>query len=317
MTQKQLITANNAELEKHKQDILSLPMADVVKNGKYVWKKYEYTPAETIQVINPKSTLTYYKSDSFKVSSDDYNVNSVDISFFNGFTLAVAKYNQYIINDGYVTINGRNIEVVYDKTNAILTVKGVTYSSSDSGTLNYNGIKTYEKEEKIGGLIGYIVSDLETAYPDGGEKDGYWYERVACEKYGVFIHRLTEDGYPVDITVKKNRFMDHEYYNVPGNLKALERMKIDTAIIEKNSFYNAFSDAIYKGTTNLWISKKIEEIKADNSYYPFKNCSGTRLKIYMEQETPPVGWHDNWRNYSSSSKYTVVYGVTEEQFDAL
>ena len=178
MTQKQLITANNAELEKHKQDILSLPMADDVKNGKYVWKKYEYTPAETIQVINPKSTLTYYKSDSFKVSSDDYNVNSVDISFFNGFTLAVAKYNQYIINDGYVTINGGNIEVVYDKTNAILTVKGVAYSSSDSGTLNYNGIKTYEKEEKIGGLIGYVVSDSETAYPDGGEKDGYWWERV-------------------------------------------------------------------------------------------------------------------------------------------
>ena len=202
MTQKQLITANNAELEKHKQDILSLPMADDVKNGKYVWKKYEYTPAETIQVINPKSTLTYYKSDSFKVSSDDYNVNSVDISFFNGFTLAVAKYDQYIINDGYVTINGGNIEVVYDKTNAILTIKGITYSSSDSGTLNYNGIKTYEKEEKIGGLIGYTVSDSETAYPDGGEKDGFWWEKVEKVVTGIDFGEVTQSKAQKTITVE-------------------------------------------------------------------------------------------------------------------
>lgn len=73
MTQKQLITANNAELEKHKQDILSLPMADDVKNGKYVWGKYD---------------------------------------------------------------------------------------------------------AKGGTLLSYTVSDSETAYPDGGEKDGFWWERV-------------------------------------------------------------------------------------------------------------------------------------------
>ena len=28
-------------------------------------------------------------------------------------------------------------------------------------------------------FLGYIVSDKETAFPDGGEKDGYWYERVS------------------------------------------------------------------------------------------------------------------------------------------
>ena len=27
-------------------------------------------------------------------------------------------------------------------------------------------------------FLGYIVSDKETAFPDGGEKGGYWYERV-------------------------------------------------------------------------------------------------------------------------------------------
>ena len=28
-------------------------------------------------------------------------------------------------------------------------------------------------------FIDYVVSDKETAYPDGGEKGGYWYERVS------------------------------------------------------------------------------------------------------------------------------------------
>lgn len=28
-------------------------------------------------------------------------------------------------------------------------------------------------------FIDYVVSDKENAYPDGGEKDGYWYERVS------------------------------------------------------------------------------------------------------------------------------------------
>lgn len=82
MTQKQLITANNAELEKHKQDILSLPMADDVKNGRYVWGKYD---------------------------------------------------------------------------------------------------------AKGGTLLSFTISDSETAYPDGGEKDGFWWEMV---KQGLPITRM-------------------------------------------------------------------------------------------------------------------------------
>lgn len=73
MTQKQLINANNAELNNVKAEVAKLPMADDVKNGRYVWGKYD---------------------------------------------------------------------------------------------------------AKGGTLLSYTVSDLETAYPDGGEKDGFWWEMV-------------------------------------------------------------------------------------------------------------------------------------------
>ena len=36
-------------------------------------------------------------------------------------------------------------------------------------------------------FIDYIVSDKETAYPDGGEKGGYWYEKVS---EGIDLEKL-------------------------------------------------------------------------------------------------------------------------------
>ena len=41
------------------------------------------------------------------------------------------------------------------------------------------GLYAWKKLSAQGGdFIDYIVSDKETAYPDGGEKGGYWYEKV-------------------------------------------------------------------------------------------------------------------------------------------
>lgn len=41
------------------------------------------------------------------------------------------------------------------------------------------GLYAWKKLSAQGGdFIDYVVSDKETAYPDGGEKGGYWYEKV-------------------------------------------------------------------------------------------------------------------------------------------
>ena len=42
------------------------------------------------------------------------------------------------------------------------------------------GLYVWKKLSAQGGdFIDYVVSDKETAYPDGGEKGGYWYEKVS------------------------------------------------------------------------------------------------------------------------------------------
>ena len=59
-------------------------------------------------------------------------------------------------------------------------------------------------------FLGYIVSDNETAYPDGGEKGGYWYEKVSegitpemfgCTKMAVDTFTLTSRTKITDYTI--------------------------------------------------------------------------------------------------------------------
>ena len=73
------------------------------------------------------------------------------------------------------------------------------------------GLYAWKKLSAQGGdFIDYVVSDKETAYPDGGEKGGYWYERVSdgitpemfgCTKMAVDTFTLSSrkqcDSYPI------------------------------------------------------------------------------------------------------------------------
>ena len=67
-------------------------------------------------------------------------------------------------------------------------------------------------------FIDYVVSDKETAYPDGGEKGGYWYERVSegitpemfgCTKMAVDTFTLTSG------TIVTNYTISHSLGEIP------------------------------------------------------------------------------------------------------
>ena len=58
-----------------------------------------------------------------------------------------------------------------------------------------SGVYAWKKLTAEGGyFVDFVVSDQETAYPDGGTQDGYWYEKVVdgiplellgCTKYAI------------------------------------------------------------------------------------------------------------------------------------
>lgn len=183
MTQKQLITANNAELEKHKQDILSLPMADDVKNGRYVWGKYEYTPQQTISGITANvsasrgTNIVLIRNCTTDLTKVDLNLNSAKF-FFLSFEGSDIRFTQsggktYIqLGDGYDITKITNIT----PTGCDLTVSENVLAEHTNSVITQKLSITIPPSK--GSFLGYTVSDSETAYPDGEEKDGYWWERV-------------------------------------------------------------------------------------------------------------------------------------------
>ena len=172
--------------------------------GMYVWKKYEGIPPVS-NITLKFEMITYGNPCVVKVSSDDIDLSLVDSTIFIGMTLS-----------GTLTASSSATSFAFVSENEF-TKNSATYSynydpSSQTITMNYEFTATVIWNNSVvsysGNLsfLNYIVSDKETAYPDGGEKGGYWYEKVGdgltpemfgCTKYEVGSFTLSSDNYTV------------------------------------------------------------------------------------------------------------------------
>jgi hypothetical protein len=130
--------------------------------GQYVWGKYEEKT-----ITNPVITLT--RGDNCMIaSSAEIDLSKVTAEFFNGFVYpdSPEKYYFYYENGAlYYYSNGAHA-MTYDATTQTL------YGFSDGGDFAYTGNKILHE------FVNYVVADDENAYPDGGEQNGYWYEKI-------------------------------------------------------------------------------------------------------------------------------------------
>lgn len=184
--------------------------------GLYAWKKYGYIPEQTI--VNPTFHINANVStQKATITSDDINFKAFGTltdnknfyqsrepefcNFMNGFNNSNSSVNFAISTSTYsgqLELNYSNnsywnafTKMTPTDTGAELTASNLFKTTIDD-TLQYTGTKTIAA--KIGEFISYVVSDKETAYPDGGEKGGYWYERVGggltpemfgCTKFAI------------------------------------------------------------------------------------------------------------------------------------
>lgn len=66
-----------------------------------------------------------------------------------------------------------------------------------------HGLYVWRKFTAQGGtFIDFVVSDIESAYPDGGLKDGYWYERTENGPYKTTSGSVTLIDKAGEITVE-------------------------------------------------------------------------------------------------------------------
>ena len=133
--------------------------------GEYVWKKYEF--------YNITAEEISYSPVVFKVSAEVGDLSKVDETFFDGWTLTRSTGAYHILyGDGTArrvgsTGTASNVAWSYNPNNQTINIDYSWGSASTATTVQYNIPQEY---------ISFAVSDDSMAYPNGGKKDGYWYE---------------------------------------------------------------------------------------------------------------------------------------------
>lgn len=168
--------------------------------GKNVWRKYDgYTPAKTM-TVNFSYLSTSGNNGYLKLNVTNGTVNELTASMFAGHTFITdvksSAYYKFEFTSatsetgGTLTIYTR--ENTYgswskystgswylDKSSGKIRITN-TYGSVLFPAMNTSGTwssKSVSVAESYGNLIGFVVDDDSSAYPDGGTtSDGYYYE---------------------------------------------------------------------------------------------------------------------------------------------
>lgn len=198
-TNKQQLQLNNETLDSILSNVLGLPSQESLKHGAYVWKKLTKSIVVTF-------VQTSYNPIKFTVSSGDIDLGSVDESWFVGikcsYSWATAVYAfEFMENNVFVIWTADGKSHLYEGTYSYNpSNKTITTDINPSGSFGINSSAT-----KQGNFLDFVVSDSPTAYPDGGEQDGYWYEKVVEGRAGVDYGEITlSDSHEGNLVVTHN-----------------------------------------------------------------------------------------------------------------
>ena len=142
-------------------------------NGAYVWKKSK----KYIISFTQEGTTGVYQC-----TSDDIDLSTVDDNWFVG-------------TSGVITTSS-NTPYEFKENNVFKgTSSGLTYSynpTTQKMTISYASAGTRTMSDGVNKIfIDYVVSDDSSAYPDGAEQDGYWYEKVVEGISGIDYGTVT------------------------------------------------------------------------------------------------------------------------------
>lgn len=238
MSNKTQLQENNADLQTIKSTIEDLPLADDVKNGKYVWMR-----VDPPYVMNPEITADDTVENAMHFTSDDVDLTQIEESFFDGFSHSSGDY-YFTYEDGNLMYfrNGMAVSVTWDSAQqAIIGTTG-------GGVFSYDGAKN-----STGELPSYIVDDNKNAYPDDGEQNGYYYKKDIQKASGTvtlasqsknisFYHGLT--GKKVAYILTKNDEITVGAYDYVSAAYPI-RERVSTA--EKKGTYTGTAVLDYMG----------------------------------------------------------------------
>ena len=153
--------------------------------GLYAWKKHSLNAVEKATSTNAttklsdatNATITYYTSSSYTFDE------ATGLFALDNPTEATLPYgsSKSMSNNIYFIVGSPSGETMFKGTSND-TSRLTQLRNNSNGLLvePYSSSYTYTvyTAEQEATFLDYVVSDKETAYPDGGEKGWYWYERV-------------------------------------------------------------------------------------------------------------------------------------------
>ena len=149
--------------------------------GLNVWKRQYYTPEETITNptfvgVEPKLAEAYAQ---IAIEDESFDITRISDfkTFFDGFSSTSGGRRLYIKNDllwWYVPNVDRTIKRFYASGKKLVTESTSSSFKEERYTYVFSGTKTLKPV--IGSIKDYVVDNDPSAYPNGGAKDGYYYE---------------------------------------------------------------------------------------------------------------------------------------------
>lgn len=172
MSNKTQLQTNNTNLQTVLSNVLGLPTEESCKNGAYVWKKCKSKSPIGIASLSASGTSTVITLESSEGVTEEtldgavFTATMIDGTYSCTFTLSYANGSKTFSS---TDVYGGN----YSYSNGVITLN--TTFAFTSSQFNASNITFPDVEPEF---IDFVVSDNESAYPDGGTQDGYWYERV-------------------------------------------------------------------------------------------------------------------------------------------
>lgn len=176
MSNKLQLQTNNIDLQSILSTVLGLPTQESCKNGAYVWKKYNYSIKPSIVANNQdldSDGFYIYNSDDYQVTASDFSLRVLD----GGQTVGTSRTIYFTYTDKLYWSYTKGGTDDYQFT--VFTHSDNLAISAYNYRCNFTGLTSIKFTEPTkGDFVDFVVSDNESAYPDGGTQDGYWYEKL-------------------------------------------------------------------------------------------------------------------------------------------
>ena len=209
------------------------------KSGQYVWKIYGKNPNDKKDITVSPTTNGY--TIPFQLASTTVDLSMVDESFFVGYSIHAVHgtwygdFNLSTTSTGTWTQDGsepKEFTWSYDPS-----TKKITVTSSTVNLIQATSYTWSLKDQNPATFIDFIVSDSPTAYPDGGEHGGYWYERFDNAVKGIDFGEVTLASEARSITVKHSLgVVPTKVYLIPTPAKIPSQSKTIIVIDDKVLF---------------------------------------------------------------------------------